>query len=255
VVGTALAAEVGAVAGYVSRKILGQYDISLVDPERQPRLLFVVRNLREARGQLGVDAGAFLHWVALHETTHAIQFSSVSWLREHVARLVGRLLGGASDWLDEGGFRAAASRVAGSDPREIARSLLRGELTRALAGPEQVAALDRLQATMAVIEGHAEHVMDAAGDLGGHQAILRERLEARRAARSGLEALIARLLGLELKLRQYRLGKAFCDTLVEEAGIEGLNRIWHGPEALPDLGELERPGEWLARVELAGTAS
>jgi coenzyme F420 biosynthesis associated uncharacterized protein len=251
VLGAALAAEAGAVAGYASRKVLGQYDISLVDPERPARLLFVPPNLREARRQLDADAGVFLDWIALHETTHTIQFGAVPWLREHVAGLIKSLVEGATEWLEDGGMRAAASRIASSDPRRIARAILRGELARALAGRGQTATLDRLQATMAVIEGHAEHVMDAAGDLGSEQPALRERLEARRAGRSGLDALFARLLGLELKLRQYRLGKAFCDTLVAESGVEGLNRVWHGPEALPDLAELERPREWLERIEAA----
>ena len=102
---------------------------------------------------------------------------------------------------------------------------------------------------MSVIEGHAEHVMDAAaGQLDPGYARLRERLEARRASRGGLGEVILRLLGLELKLRQYRLGKAFCDAVVEEAGIEGLNRVWRAPEALPTLAELEQPEGWLRRV-------
>lgn len=102
---------------------------------------------------------------------------------------------------------------------------------------------------MSVIEGHAEHVMDAAAEkIDPGYARLRARLEARRASRGGLGEAIARMLGLELKLRQYRLGKGFCDAVVAEAGIETLNQLWHGPEALPTLAELERPPDWLARV-------
>ena len=90
--------------------------------------------------------------------------------------------------------------------------------------------LDRLQAAMSVIEGHAEHVMDAAGASSepGY-ARLRDRLDARRARRGGLGEVISRLLGMELKLRQYKLGKAFCDAVVAESGIEGLNRVWPPP--------------------------
>lgn len=251
VVGAGLAAEAGAVAGYASRKVLGQYDISLVDPRRPPRLLFVVPNLRVAQVQLEADPATFLHWVALHETTHGVQFAAVPWLREHVADLVRRLVGGAADWLQSGGLRQAAARLARTDPRRIGGAILRGELARALADPEQGPLVDRLQATMAVIEGHAEHVMDAvAADLGGEHAVLRERLEARRRSRTGLDALVGRLLGLELKLRQYRLGKGFCDSIAEAVGVDGLNRVWQNPENLPDLGELERPREWMGRVEL-----
>ena len=60
--------------------------------------------------------------------------------------------------------------------------------------------------------------------------------------------MILRILGLELKLRQYRVGKAFCDAWSPEAGIEGLNQVWRAPEALPTLAELEQPQRWLRRV-------
>ena len=43
-----------------------------------------------------------------------------------------------------------------------------------------------------------------------------------------------RLLGMDIKMRQYALGKAFCDAVVEEGGIALLNRVWESPEALPD---------------------
>jgi putative hydrolase len=102
---------------------------------------------------------------------------------------------------------------------------------------------------MSVIEGYAEHVMDAAaGRLDPGYARLRTRLDARRANRGGLAEVVARLLGMELKLRQYRLGKRFCDAVASEEGIGALNEVWRGPEALPTLPELERPLEWLGRT-------
>ena len=54
---------------------------------------------------------------------------------------------------------------------------------------------------------------------------------------------------MDLKLRQYEQGKAFCDGVVARAGIEGLNRVWIGPEALPTVAELDDPLGWLARTE------
>jgi putative hydrolase len=109
---------------------------------------------------------------------------------------------------------------------------------------------------MSVIEGHAEHVMDAAtaANEPGY-ARLRERLEARRARRGGLGEVISRLLGMELKLRQYKLGKAFCDAVAADAGIQGLNRVWSAPEALPSAEELKRPELWLERVYAPAAAA
>lgn len=250
--GAAAGAEAGIAVGYGARRVLGQYDVALVDSDRPERLLFVGPNLASTHAQLGEAPGVFLKWIAVHETTHAVQFTSVPWLRAHLAGLLHQLIQSASDGMDKASLQGVARRVLRSDPRRTVKSLLQGDLARLLAGPEQSAILDRLQAAMSVIEGHAEHVMDRAeAEAEPGYARLRERLEARRARRGGLGEVVSRLLGMELKLRQYKLGKAFCDAVVEEAGIDGLNLLWSGPESLPSADELERPQRWLERVDAA----
>jgi coenzyme F420 biosynthesis associated uncharacterized protein len=246
--GAAAGAEAGLAVGYAARRVLGQYDLALFGPTRPARLLFVGENLAATRRDLEADPAVFLRWVALHETTHVIQFERVPWLAAHVRALVGDLLAGAAAGLDPGSLGALGRRVV-RDPRAVVRSILRGELARLLADPGQLAALDRLQATMSVIEGHAEHVMDAAADgLGWDATELRLRLDRRRADRGGLAEAIGRLLGADLKRRQYELGKAFCDAVVRAEGPEALAAVWGSPAELPDLAELEDPGRWLARV-------
>jgi coenzyme F420 biosynthesis associated uncharacterized protein len=247
--GAAAGAEAGIAVGYGARKVLGQYDVALVDSHRDPRLLFVAPNLASTHAQLGETPELFMRWIAIHETTHAVQFTSVPWLRTHLAELLAQLIAGASAQIDGASLQALAGRLFRTDPRRTIRSLLQGDLARILAGPEQARVLDRLQAAMSVIEGHAEHVMDAAAatsDPGYGR--LRERLDARRARRGGLGEVVSRLLGMELKLRQYRLGKAFCDTVAVDGGVEALNRVWSAPESLPSNEELETPELWLERV-------
>jgi coenzyme F420 biosynthesis associated uncharacterized protein len=250
--GAAAAAEAGVAVGYAARKVLGQYDVAVVASDREPRLLFVGPNLAAAHTELGESPALFLRWVAIHETTHAVQFTAVPWLRCHLMGLLARLIEGASAQLDRASLQALARRFFGTDPRRTIRSLLQGDMARILAGPEQAQVLDRLQAVMSVIEGHAEHVMDAAAASGepGY-ARLRRRMEARRSKRGGLGEVVSRLLGMELKLRQYRQGKAFCDAVAADTDIEGLNRVWSGPEALPSTDELERPRQWLERIAAA----
>ncbi len=105
---------------------------------------------------------------------------------------------------------------------------------------------------MAVIEGHAEHVMDAvAPDLVPSLPRLRASIDRRRRSQSGLSRLLARLLGMDLKLRQYEQGKRFCDAIVAEAGVEALHQVFSGPEALPTLAELDDPQAWLNRTAAA----
>jgi uncharacterized protein (DUF2342 family) len=75
-------------------------------------------------------------------------------------------------------------------------------------------------------------------------------MERRRDSPSAPARLLQRLLGFDVKLRQYRLGKSFCDAVVAAEGLRALNRVWSGPGVMPTLSELEDPGAWLARTRV-----
>jgi putative hydrolase len=102
---------------------------------------------------------------------------------------------------------------------------------------------------MAVVEGYSEHVMDAVGErvLPGYEK-LRDAMDRRRQSRSAPQRILERLLGLDLKMRQYVVGKEFCDAVVQSDGIATLNRVWEAPELLPTLAELDEPGAWVSRI-------
>src|SRR3954449_8445052 len=68
--GATVAAEIGLVVGYMSQRVLGQYELSLLEPARPARLLFVEPNLARAVRDLDVDEDSFLSWIVLHELTH-----------------------------------------------------------------------------------------------------------------------------------------------------------------------------------------
>jgi coenzyme F420 biosynthesis associated uncharacterized protein len=208
----------------------------------------VAPNLREAAERLDVDEAELVAWVTIHEMTHAVQFTSVPWLREHLGGLMRTLL----DTVDVKVKLDPASllRLPGSgDLRELFERVNRGGLITLAAGPERMMLLDQIQAAMAVVEGHAEHVMDAVGrDVLPTLDELREALEKRRKDTPPALKVIFKLIGLEMKMRQYEQGRAFCDAVVDAGGIEALNRVWIGPGMLPTLGELEAPELWLART-------
>ena len=83
---------------------------------------------------------------------------------------------------------------------------------------------------------------------------LRGALDRRRRTRPPLLRLLDRLMGMDMKMRQYELGKHFCDAVAAEAGVSVLNRAWSAPEALPTLHELEHHETWLQRTAVAATA-
>ena len=212
-------------------------------PERPPRLLFVAENLAAARRELGVDRGPLpaLGGAARDHSRDPVR--ARRWLARPPAR-AGRGAARGRRAAGSDSARPAALDAVLRDPRERRARLLRGELARALADPAQAATLDRLQAAMSVIEGHAEHVMDAgAAELGTGVAELRRRLDgaargARRARRRdrppaghGPEAAPVRARqGVLRRGRRGRGARRACGGL-------GARR-----RAFPDLAELERPG-------------
>jgi coenzyme F420 biosynthesis associated uncharacterized protein len=250
--GLVLSTEVGVVLGYLAQRVLGQYELVLLDEagaDRPPRLLFVLPNLGQAVQSFGAEEQEFMTWVALHEVTHAVQFAGVPWLHGHLAGLVRELLASAE-------LRIETPRKLhipnGEQLRRVGRALREGDLISIVTSKAERETLDRVQAVMAVIEGHAEHVMDAvAPDLLPSLPKLRAALDRRRRSQSGLSRLLARLLGLELKLRQYERGKYFCDAVVRECGADALRHVFSSPEALPTLEEIEDPPAWILRTGLA----
>jgi len=246
--GALLAAELGVVVGYLSRRVLGQYELVILDPDAPSRLLFVGPNLDEMAKSFDADEDELLTWVALHEVTHALQFSGVPWLREHLAGLLREMISSLEVSIDPSRLLRVPSR---EDLRSLVDTVSSGGFVELVTTPGQRDTLDRIQATMAVLEGHAEHVMDAVGEgLMPSLPRLRAAMDRRRASASAPAKLLQRLLGLEMKMRQYRLGKAFVDGVVDQGGIEALNRVWEGPGVIPTLAELEDPASWIARTSV-----
>jgi coenzyme F420 biosynthesis associated uncharacterized protein len=237
--------QVGLVLGFLSGKVLGQFEF-FERPGGQ--LLLVAPNLVAAERQLRVDPRDFRLWVCLHEVTHRVQFTAVPWLRQHM--------------LDE---VQALSATIDNDPAELRRRLANavGELVKVVRGqgdgsgllavlatPEQRAVLDRVTAFMSLVEGHAEYVMNAVpASVIPSQQLIESRFAARR-RRSGnpLDRLLRRLLGMEAKTRQYVDGSAFVRTVVERIGVDSFNAIWTSAETLPTKAEIGDPQRWIARV-------
>ncbi len=259
--GHLLGAQLGAVTGMLSQRVLGQYDVSLLDSSAPPRLLLLAPNLAAAARNLGVDRDELIAWVAIHEITHAVQFSGAPWLREHLGGMLTELLdglqlsagGGSSEendtlsWLRDPS--ALFTRARDGELRALVDRARGGELLRLGLGDERWQIVERMQATMSLIEGHAEHTMDAVGaEFLPSLPRLRAAMTRRRESRGLPWRVLERLLGLELKMRQYEVGRRFCDAVVDAGGPETLAVAWRSPRELPSTQELTEPDLWLQRV-------
>jgi coenzyme F420 biosynthesis associated uncharacterized protein len=248
-----LAAEVGLVMGYMSSRVLGQYDVSLLGADTEPRLLFVAPNLAGAVRDLEVDADPFGRWICAHELTHVFQFQGVPWLREHLSGLLRRYVETLEVRIQNGHAGGIPSLP---DPQRLVEAFRDGGLAALVQNPEQRAVMEEVQAAMSVVEGYAEHVMDAiAPDFIPDHERMRQAMERRRRSRSAPQRIIERLLGFDVKLRQYEQGKRWADAVAASGGIEVLNRVWSSPEALPSARELQHPGKWVERMAATPSAA
>ncbi len=240
--------QAGAVLAYLGSRVLGQYD-PFGGPDRDGRLLLVAPNVFAAQRALGVPAEDFGLWVCLHESTHRLQFTAVPWLRDYFLGEVTRFLSALED---------SASGLLGRLPDALRTARQRWSenggldglaLVEVLQGPEQRAVLDRLLALTTLLEGHADHVMDAVGpEVVPSVATIRRRFTSRREGVGLADRLLRALLGVDAKVRQYAQGSAFTRHVVAAVGMAGFNRVWESPVALPTRAEITDPAAWLARV-------
>jgi coenzyme F420 biosynthesis associated uncharacterized protein len=249
----ALSSQLGVLLGYLARRVLGQYDISLLgrEPVDAGKLYFVEPNIRALEQMLGLPPDEIRTWIALHEATHAHEFELHPWVRrylnstlqEYLRTMVGELAEGTSG--SRGPLGGFASRMV--EGLRDGQNLLQSFMT-----PEQRALVSRLQALMALLEGYSNHIMHQVGrGLLPHFAEIEARIEARQKQRSPIEVWFLRVTGLSMKMEQYVLGEAFVRHVVEARGVDFLNRVWSGPEALPTENELRDPLSWITRVEAA----
>jgi coenzyme F420 biosynthesis associated uncharacterized protein len=239
-----LGAQVGAVLGYLGQRVLGQYDLAV--PRPAGSLYFVVPNIARFEQEWSLRPVEFRAWVALHEVTHRFEFAR-PWVREHFLSLVRDLVEHAE--LDLSGLERRLEGLDLGSPEALQEAFEGvGNFLGHASDPEQRLRIARVQAFMAIAEGYGDHVMEALGRrmLSTYPQI-EEALRRYREDRHGDQAL-ERLLGLEMKRDQYRLGGQFCSKVAELTDEATLGRVWESAEALPSMPELEEPSLWLARM-------
>jgi coenzyme F420 biosynthesis associated uncharacterized protein len=243
-------AQTGAVLAFVASGILGQYDPFAA--AKEGCLLLVYPNVIGVERQLRVDPSDFRLWVCLHEVTHRVQFTANPWLAGYMSNALSLLTQEPADDIGQVVSRLAdfvRTRGHVSDDSDGNATGILG-LVRAVQSEPQRKALDQLLALGTLLEGHAEHVMDAVGPVVVPSvATIRRRFDERRQRKQPpLQRLLRAVLGFDAKLSQYTRGKAFVDDVVGRVGMKRFNAIWSGPETLPLPGEIENPRRWIDRV-------
>ena len=243
--------EVGALLGFMSSKVLGQFDPfygldSAGETGPAGRLLLVAPNIVHAEREMGVDPHDFRLWVCLHEETHRVQFTAVPWMRDHIRSEIEALVSEIE--VDP----AKLASMVGEGVKRVG-DILRGDddvsLLDLFSSARQREVLDRITAVMSLLEGHADVVMDGVGpEVIPTVKDIRRRFTERRKGTSYLDRVLRKLLGLDAKMAQYRDGAAFTRGVLDQVGMDGFNAVWVEPAHLPSRVEISDPAAWVRRV-------
>lgn len=241
--------EVGVLLGWMSGRVLGQYDLLIIEdenPEDQDIVYYVGPNVMALEKKYGFPPEEFRLWLALHECTHRAQFTGVPWLREHFLSLVNRTIDAVDP--DPEVFKSAIKRLI--EARKTGEDILAdGGLPALMASPDQLEVLSEISGMMSLLEGHGDVTMDRAGaGLIPSQERFASTLRTRRNSAKGLTRVFQKIIGLEAKLNQYQAGEAFIAEVEEAGGTELLDRAWEGPENLPSMDEIRSPKLWIDRM-------
>jgi coenzyme F420 biosynthesis associated uncharacterized protein len=248
------AVEVGMLLGWMSQRVLGQYDLLVVDDpaerDDQDVVYYVGPNILALEKRFAFPPREFRLWLALHEVTHRAQFTGVPWLREHYLSLVQQTLESVDP--DPKQVLDIVTRLV-EELRKGKGALADGGLATVFASPQQRATLDRIGGLMSLLEGHGDITMDRAGagrvpSADRFARVLRER----RANATPIAKVLQRLIGLEAKINQYAQGERFIHEIERlGGGPSALDPVWRGASWLPTLSEIREPEEWLERVRLS----
>ncbi|QBR91885.1 zinc-dependent metalloprotease [Nocardioides euryhalodurans] len=241
-VGAMLASQIGSGLGALAGEVLTGSDIGLPLTEPGKAALVPVNVAAFAEG-LDVTEDDVLLYLALREAAHQRLFAHVPWLREH-------LIGAVTDYargleINTANLQSSIEeQMRGLDPSnpEALQRMMEGGMFELDQTPEQQAALQRLEVTLALVEGWVDEVVgQAAGERMPAATRLQEAVRRRRASGGPAEQTFASLVGLELRPRRLRDASVLWGSLRTRQGAEARDGVWMSPHLLPTDADLDDP--------------
>ncbi|SEC71845.1 putative hydrolase [Nocardioides exalbidus] len=237
--GAMVASQVGSGLGALAGDVLSASDIGLpLGPIGKAALL--PTNVTAFAAELpDVTADDVLLYLALREAAHQRLFAGVPWLRDH-------LIGAVADYgkgmdFDTSGMESKLREIDMTNPQAM-QDALAGGLFDPEPSPAQKAALEKLEVTLALVEGWVDEVVgQATAERMPAAAKLQETVRRRRAAGGPAEQTFATLVGLELRPRRLRDASTLWGSLRTRQGEEARDGVWMSPHLLPTAADLDDP--------------
>lgn len=237
-VGAMVATQVGNGVGALAGEVLTASDIGLpLGPSGQAAL--VQANVTEFAAGLDVDEDDVLLYLALREAAHQRLFAHVPWLREHLLGAVTAYARGID--INTAGIEEQMRSIDPMNPQAM-QEAFEGGLFDLKKSPAQEAALQRLEVTLALVEGWVDEVVGQATATRMPSATkLQEAVRRRRAAGGPAEQTFASLVGLELRPRRLRDASTLWGSLRTRQGAEARDGVWMHVDLLPTDADLDDP--------------
>jgi len=244
--GTLFAMQLGQVVGQLAQDVVsgGDVGIPLLDGETRQAAL-VPQNVDAFASGLEIPIEEVRLYLAVRELAHARLFRHAKWLRLHLLTQVTDYARGIR--IDTAPLEDLAEGFDPQNPESLREALTSGKLIPPKTD-EQLAALQRLETMLALVEGWVDVVTaEATTRLPKAQAIA-ETVTRRRATGGPAEQAFASLVGLELRPRRLREAAAMWRAVSDAVGAAGRDALWAHPDILPTDADIDDPAALVARL-------
>ncbi|WP_426562145.1 zinc-dependent metalloprotease [Angustibacter sp. McL0619] len=249
--GSVFGMQVGQAVGTLSTEVVSGTEIGL--PLVESGAVVLIPSGVAAFGEgLDVPADEVRLYLAVREAARSRLFAHVPWLSSSLLGAVEEYARGIT--IDTERIESALRETDPSDPASMQQALSSG-LFEPERTPLQQAALDRLETSLALLEGWVEVVTDAAASALPHADGLRETVRRRRAIGGPAEQTFSALVGLELRPRRLRDAAALWRVIGDASGVEARDAVWLHPDLMPTAADLDDPMGYAERRAEAAAES
>lgn len=237
--------QAGTLVGHLATEAIGPFDPP-IPRDDDGRLQFVDRNAMDLAREYNFDRDDFRRWVAFHDVGRHVILQSTPWITRYFRSLFVEVIDAME--IDIGGLeqRLIELQSTGMEGLENATGI---DPAIPIAETERHrAALDRLRAFMAAVEGYAMHATGAVAGAAGSYAAIDEGMRRRNASPSDARNMLSSILGISFDRDLETSGTTFCAAVVQLKGLPALNQMWAAPDNVPTLNEIKDPFAWMERV-------
>jgi putative hydrolase len=256
--GTLFAMQLGQVVGQLASEVVSGGDIGIPllgslslseasDTTQQAAM--IPQNVAAFASGLDVPVDQVQLYLAVRELAHARLFRHAKWLRLQLMTSITEFAHGIR--IDTSRLEELASDFDPANPEELRAAMTSGALIPPKS-EEQLAALGRLETTLALIEGWVDVVTAQATSRLPSSAAIAETVRRRRASGGPAESAFATLVGLELRPRRLREAAAMWQQVTDAVGADTRDDLWSHPDLVPTAEDITDPSALVARLT-AGT--